>query len=148
MLMLLFCVGEERYACECDQIVEILPRIPARPVVQAPAYIVGLLTYRGLPIPVVDFSLLISGRQSNAFLSTRIILFRKEGPGGKNTHLGLIAERVTDTIDRDPTEFTETGVKLIDAAFLGGILPDDKGVVHYVVVNRLFESVEKLFDKV
>lgn len=148
MLMLLFCIGEERYACECDQIVEILPRIPSRPVPQAPVYITGLLTYRSLPIPVVDFSMLISGRASNAYLSTRIILFRKEGLGGKNTYLGLIAERVTDTIDRDPTEFTETGVKLIDAPFLGGILPDEKGVIHYVIVNRLFESVETLIEKV
>lgn len=148
MLMLLFCVDEERYACECDQIVEILPRIPARPVPQAPPYVAGLLTYRGLPIPLVDFSALIRGTPSNNYLSTRIILFRKAGLGGKNTYLGLIAERVTDTIDRDPTEFSETGVHLIDAPFLGGILPDEKGVVHYVVINRLFESVEKLFDRV
>lgn len=148
MLMLLFCEGDERYACECDQIVEILPRVPVRPVPQAPPYVSGLLTYRGLPIPVVDFSLLVGGRPSSSFLSTRIILFYKDGLGGKTTYLAMIAERVTDTIDRDPAEFTETGVQLIDANFLGGILPDEKGVIHYVVINKLFDSVEKLFTRV
>ncbi len=108
--------------------------------------ITGLLTYRNLPIPVVDFSNLISGRESDSFLSTRIILFQKDATGGKRAYLGLIAERVTDTIDRDLVEFTDPGIKLIDADFLGGILPDDKGVIHYVIVNKLFETIERSYS--
>ena len=144
MLMLLFRIGGERYVCQCDQIVEIFPRVPVRSVIQAPAYVVGLFTYRGFPIPVIDFSMLVSGRQSNHFLSTRMILFQKEAFGGGAMYLGLIAERVTDTIESNPTEFLETGIELIDANFLGGILSDDKGLIHYILINKLFENAEKL----
>lgn len=145
MLMLLFYVGEERYACLCDTIVEIIPQVPLKKMAQAPEYFPGFLNYGGVPVPVVDFSLLSAGRPSAPYLSTRIILFRRQLEGGSEETLGMMAERVTDTIDRELSDFVDSGFTLRGARYMGGVLNDDHGLIHHLLIDQLFDAVHKLF---
>ena len=146
MLMLLFFMGEERYACICDPIVEIIPQVPLRKITQAPDYMPGLLNYGGMPVPVVDFTHLLVGRPSVPYLSTRVILFRREQDGGHQETLGVLAERVTDTIDREPSEFVNSGFNLRESRFIGGVVNDPQGLIYHVLVNELFDTVHKVLS--
>jgi len=146
MLMLLFFVGEERYACLCDQIVEIIPQVPLRKIVQVQEYVSGVLNYGGVPIPVVDFTQLCTGRPSVPYLSTRVILFRRQQEGRPVQTLGLLAERVTDTIDRDPKDFVNSGFCLREGNFIGGVVHDPQGLIYHLLIDPLFDAVQKVFS--
>ncbi len=145
MLMLLFYVGEERYACICDNIVEIIPQVPLKKIALAPEYVPGLLNYGGMPVPVVDFSLLCAGRGSASYLSTRIIIFRRQIENRPEETLGLMAERVTDTIDRNPMDFVSSGFSLREAKYVGGVINDNQGLIYHLLIDELFDTVHKVF---
>ncbi len=59
--------------------------------------------------------------------------------------IGLIAERATDILRRDPQDFVEAGVKLAAAPFLGPVLMDERGVIQLLLANKLLgESLREL----
>ncbi len=146
MLMLLFYVGNERYACECDTIVEVIPQVALRQVSTSQEYLIGLLNYANMPIPIVDFTQLCAGRSSIPYLSTRIIIFRRQLENQPEQTLGLLAERVTDTIDREPTDFMNSGFSLRHGSFIGGVAHDTHGLIYQVLVDQLFDTVHKVFS--
>ena len=145
MLMLLFYIGEERYACECDYILEIIPNVSLTSVTHTQKYVIGVLNYSGAPVPVVDFTLLCEERNSTPYLSTRIVILRRE-KGGEIQTLGLLTERVTDTITHDLEDFSDSGMHLRNASYLGGVLHDKKGVIHSVLIDQLFDTVNQALE--
>jgi len=144
MLMLLFHVGEERFACDCKYITEVIPRVPLRSISHTSQGISGVLNYAGQPVPVLDFSQLCAGRESSEHLSTRIILFsRQMEPDAQRQTLGMMAERVTNTIEKREKDFSNSGVTYRDAPYLGGVNHDRNGIIHEVLVDELFHLVSQ-----
>lgn len=41
-LFLVFCIGNERYALQAIDVVEVLPRLPLKPIAQAPSWVAGV----------------------------------------------------------------------------------------------------------
>jgi len=74
MLMLLFYVGDDRYAADCRRVVEVVPTVTLKKLHNAPEYIPGLFNYRGHLVPVIDLCQMIQGMAARAYLSTRIVL--------------------------------------------------------------------------
>ena len=126
MLFLLFQVGEGRYALEASRVVEVLPLMRIDQLPQRPAGVTGVLCYRGAPLPVIDLSAVILGRPAGAKLSTRILVINCAG----GRRVGLIAERANETLKRERSEFTETGVALEGVPYLGPVTRDGRGFVH------------------
>ena len=96
MQLLTLTVGGQTYALEARNVVEVLPLIPPRPVPLVPDYVLGVITYRGMLVPVIDLGLRLGHRGVETRLSTRLIVVefvvphRREqgldiGPG----HIGL-----------------------------------------------------------
>jgi chemotaxis signal transduction protein len=82
-LMLLFECGNEKYAIECNDVVEVIPNLQTD----------GYIQYHGKQVPVVDFSAIQTGINSQPVLSTRIILLST----GNDSITGLTAEKVLNT---------------------------------------------------
>ena len=148
MLMLLFCVENDVYALDCEHIIEVIPRVKLKKIPHVPEYISGLLNFRGQPVPVIDICQMIQGRPSAFRLHTRIILLRYENHLGEARCLGMIAEKVTDSIDREKSDFIESGMKVKELPFIGGTLHLEEDVIQYFRVDELFNSMQQiLFDK-
>lgn len=109
MLMLLFYVGNDLYALDSSRVVEIIPNVSLRKVYQVPDYFAGLFNYRGTIVPVIDLCQLIKKQPSRSYLSTRIIMVNHVGQDNTNYWLGLMAERVTETLNRTDIGLAETG---------------------------------------
>lgn len=149
MVMLLFYVGEERYACSCEPIVEIIPRLPLKPMMHAPAFLPGLVRYNGILVPVLDFVRLRDGRSCSESLSSRIIVVRDAETPEEDTHLlGLMAERVTEIIEQSPSSFTSQALSYKNAPYLGGVLGDELGLIQAVDVVQLFPLVHDVMNEV
>ncbi|HXE38418.1 MAG TPA: chemotaxis protein CheW [Azonexus sp.] len=140
MLFLLFQLGNDRYALEVGQVAEVLPLLSLKQIPQAPPAVAGVFDFRGEPVPVVDLSQMALGRPARSRLSTRIILAHYPDGNGEQRLLGLIAERVTETIRRDPQDFAASGVDLDAAPYLGPVATDGRGLIQRVDVDQLLTS--------
>jgi chemotaxis-related protein WspB len=140
MLFLLFQLGADRYALDASRVVEVLPLLELKPVPSAPRGVAGLFSYRGEPVPAVDLSQLILGRPAVERLTTRIILTHYSDAEGVSRRLGLIAENVTQVVQKAEADFREGGLTLGDAPYLGPMLIDDRGVVRRVREDRLLPN--------
>ena len=137
MLFLLFQLGEERYALDTSRVAEVLPLVAITPIPQAPVGVAGLFNYRGAPVPAIDLSRLTLNRPAPARLNTRLVVVHYPDHRGDSRLLGLIAEKVTETVRRDPAEFVASGVTLDRAPYLGPIATDARGLLQWIQVEHL-----------
>jgi chemotaxis-related protein WspB len=143
MLMLIFYVGSDCYCCSCETMLEIIPKIPLKPIPQAPSYLAGLLNYGGESVPIIDFSMIIAQRPSDNYMHSRIILFKTEQEG-QTKILGLIAEKIIETRNIDPKLFNEPGIHIQKLSFLNGIYNTEHESIQWVNLKRFFETLEIL----
>ena len=137
MLLLMFRLGEDRYVLDVEQVEEVLPYLQPTVLPGAPHGVVGAINYRGAPVPLLDLSLLALGRPSAAVISTRVILVRYPVEGGETRQLGLVAERVIETVSRDPGDFKPSGVEAGLPRYLGPVAPDPEGLIQLVRAEAL-----------
>ncbi|MBR8840784.1 MAG: purine-binding chemotaxis protein CheW [Stigonema ocellatum SAG 48.90 = DSM 106950] len=140
MLMLLFYVGDNLYALDCSQVAEIIPRVMLRNVHHVPDYVVGVFNYRGAIVPVIDLCHLIQSKPSRSYLSTRIIIVYYVSKDKTKRHLGLMAERVTETLNKPDTDIMDTGTQLDEASYLGGMIMDDKRMIQLIRLENLLSD--------
>ena len=145
MLLLLFYAGEEQYAIESKRVVEVVPLVAVKKLHHAPEYVAGLFNYRGQIVPVIDLCLLIQGTPCRRHLSTRIIMVNYLGSNTANSSspqhqlhlLGLMAERVTETLNKAESDFVTPGIAVDTAPYLGEIVTDEKGMIQFVRIDKL-----------
>ena len=137
MLFLLFQLGQHRYALETTSIAEVLPLVAITAIFQGAAGVAGLVNYRGALVPAIDLSQLTMGRPARRRLNTRIILVHYPDARGGTHLLGLIAEKVTEIVRRDPADFVASGVTDDSAPCLGSVATDPRGLLQRVDVESL-----------
>ena len=159
MQLLTLTVGGQTYALEARNVVEVLPLIPPRPVPLVPDYVLGVITYRGMLVPVIDLGLRLGHRGVETRLSTRLIVVefvvprrREQSSDGEasqphKAHLGLAAENVISTC---PSEDADTALpmkELDPVPFFGRLLRLRGAAVHLLVVEHLLppELLDGLF---
>lgn len=140
MLLLLFTLGQYRYALDARAIIEVVPLAELKAIPRAPDYVAGILNYRGTNVPVLDLTRMNQAQPSRACMSTRIILVDYRDSAGAVHILGLMAERVTETVKKAQSEFTPSGVSTPDAPYLGDVANDALGMIQQVDVGRLVPS--------
>ncbi|VAW75778.1 hypothetical protein MNBD_GAMMA15-2482 [hydrothermal vent metagenome] len=137
MLMLLFQLGNSRYAVPAREVVEIASMVELEPLPKTPDYIAGLFNYRGQHVPVIDLCRLLNNQACSNRITTRMILVEFPLSAGGTRTLGLLAERVTETLQLDESEFTDTGISIADAPFIGHAAHTDQGLVQRLSVTDL-----------
>ena len=140
-LFLVFCIGNERYALQAIDVVEVLPRLPLKPIARAPSWVAGVFAWRGRVVPVIDLCSLTFGQGAEVRTSTRLVLvhYRPDArqPGQV---LGLILEQATDTLRCDPADFQPYGLENRLAPYLGPVRQDAQGLLQWVRVNDLLDD--------
>ena len=54
--------------------------------------------------------------------------------------VGLLAERATGTLKRDPADFVESGLSIPGAPYLGPVIPDAEGFIQFVRIEGLLDD--------
>ncbi|MFJ2988720.1 chemotaxis protein CheW [Collimonas sp. NPDC087041] len=152
MLFLLFQIGQDHYALDARQVSVVLPLVSLKQVPASESWVAGVFTYRGQSVPVVDLSQLATGRAAQRRLSTRIVLTHYPAPGPDSRLLGLILEKASEIMRREPSEFRDSGLDHRNAPYLGPVTDDPRGLIQSVQVHdllppdvreQLFPAVEK-----
>ncbi len=150
MQILTFTVAGQPYAIPSRTVLEVLPRVPARPIPLLPPFVPGVFTYRGHLVPLVDLAQRFGAPATDPAvqrLSTRVIVveFPLPGPEGAaaeaadpphRARLGLVADNVI-SIQRLPEGEAVCTVDGERAPFLGRLLRLEGRTVQMVVVERL-----------
>ena len=140
-LFLLFRIGNERYALRATEVAEVLPRVPLKPIAQAPKWVAGVFAYRGAVVPAIDLSALTFGQPAEARTSTRLVLVHYRPDAlQRSLWLGLILEQATDTLRCNPEDFQPYGLDNRQAPYLGPVREDAQGLVQWVRVNDLLDD--------
>ncbi|HSW13048.1 MAG TPA: chemotaxis protein CheW [Solimonas sp.] len=137
MLFLLFELGQDRYALQATRIAEVLPLVRIKQIPQAPAGVAGMFSYRGAPVPVLDLAELALGRPAQRRLSTRILLVHYGAAAEGGQLLGLIVERATEMLRREPAEFRDPGLSSEATPYLGPVTSDARGLVQRIEIEQL-----------
>lgn len=139
MLLLLFQAGDHLYAIDTAHITEVIPIVALRKIHSVPDHVAGVFNYRGSILPMIDLCHLIQGTACRSRFSTRIIIVNYDDEIG--THqLGLMAERVTETLNRP--DLTSTPTDLANASFLGNLFMDEKGMIQQIHWQQLIANIQ------
>jgi len=131
MLMLLFQAGDNLYAIDSAQVVEVIPIVTLRSLNHVPDYIAGVFNYRGNLVPVVDLCRLLHHTDCRFRFSTRIMMVYYPTSEGTQRWLGLMAERVTETLNR-PDLDAKNMTQVSDVPYLGNLFMDEKGMIQQI----------------
>jgi chemotaxis-related protein WspB len=132
------------YTVRCDRIREIAPMATLKKVPHTPDYFAGYFNYRGRIVPVIDLRRLIRDEPCEMRLSTRIILVDYEGKDGKVHVIGLMAERVTETVMKPDDAISPPGIRSEKSPYLGGIVMEGDQMIQHIELERLPESIPLL----
>ena len=144
-----FFVEKNRYAIATKEVIEIVPWVTLNEIPHAPEYVAGLLNYRGIIVPVIDLTHLMTGTPSKRILSTRIILVSYPEKNDKKHILGILAEQIAAIDDQKKKRFVDSGITVADAPYLGNISIDEKETTQMVRIEALLPDAlrETLFTE-
>lgn len=144
-MILLFSVGNDNYGINVRDITEVLPSVALKNFPNGPEYVAGLLNYRGQVVPVVDLTLLMTAQASRNRISSRIVLVDYQHENEAHHLLGLLIEKITETLKIPDHDFTSSGVVTHEAPFLGDIAIHNEAMIQVVDIRRVLpESVKSL----
>ncbi|MBW4443892.1 MAG: chemotaxis protein CheW [Plectolyngbya sp. WJT66-NPBG17] len=141
MLLLLFQIDENIYAIDSTHITEVLPLVMLRKVHQVPDQVAGVFRYRNCIVPVIDLCKLIRGENCRSRYSTRIIMIQYKTKNGDRTYIGLLAERVTETLDQPNLK---PSVQSSDSSYFGEVFVHEKEMIQRLHWESLIADVQNV----
>ena len=140
MLMLICDVGKERYAIPCKEIVEVISLVKLQNLSQVPKYVAGLLNYRGDIIPIIDLCELLTSNQHSYKFSTRILVVKYFNEQQTPYLLGLIAEKVTETLNIEEADLKYLEIPGEKPFYSGEIITAQHGIILCIQVKSLLSE--------
>jgi len=138
----MFEIAKGRYALDARQVIEIVPLVNLKKITTAPAYVAGLMNYRGLGTPVIDLNQLVNGIPYENSLSTRIIIINYPVAGKGDMVLALIANNVTETVRTKLTEPPPAGILLDKTLYDREIIPETSDMIQWFVIKKMLPEKE------
>ena len=147
-MLLCFSLGDERFAMDARIVREVTPVVQLKKIPNAAAWVAGVMRYHGQLVPVIDLCMLNRQRPAARHMSTRIMVIDFTASDGDKRLLGLLAEKVTEILQRQPEEFSDAGIQTPDSPWLGGIASDSQGMIQLMTVDRLLpDEVQAMLFK-
>ena len=141
-----------------------MPNVNLRPIPHAPAFLSGLLGYRGNVVPVIDLGSLLGSLPCRDRLSTRIILVN-DAPGDQNRTkrdrdysvegsehvgsdperppglLGFVAENVGELTYAQSEQTVPSPIQLAQAPYLDAVVQTEEGIVQLITIEKVRDAV-------
>ena len=89
---------------------------------------------------MIDLCHLIQATPCKSHLSTRIMIVKYPRPNKSVQYLGLMAERVTETLSVSNKDIRDSSIRVEEASYLSGTIVDEKRIIQCVQLERLFSD--------
>lgn len=140
MLLLIFEAGGQSYGLNTRSVIEVAAYPECTRLPHAPAYVAGIVTWRGGTIPVLDVSALLTRAPARPLLSTRLFVVEYPTSDGRLQPLGLLVEKAVETVVPDETRREPQKVTIPDAPYLDGTAEHKGKLVLLLAVDELLPS--------
>ena len=110
-----------RYAVDMSTVAEVVPVPPTTRVPGGPAWLSGVVNWRGRVLPVLDLRPLVGAPLSPMPTSARLVVLSEQ-----DIEVGVIADMVPGLLDCDPDS-----LEPLPATVASGIAPLVRGVVDF-----------------
>ncbi len=137
MQCIAFHLGEQRYALALRDIVEVLPLLNLRALPHAPAYVGGLLNYRGQIVPVLDLCQLTIQQPCQQRMSSRLLMVRVQLAKGQPRLVGVLVERAVGTLTLDPQQLNAMPLRLDNSPYLDRLCTDSPDMLQLIQLAHL-----------
>ena len=138
-----FRLGEEMFALNVLQVLEVLDMCPITKVPRAPEFMRGIINVRGSVIPVLDLRMKFGMAQAEETLDTRIIVMQIVMDGDL-IMVGAIADAVHEVLEIEP-EMIEPAPKIgsrWQTEFIKGIGKRDESFIIILDIDSVFSTHE------
>lgn len=139
MLMLLFYVGHKGYAIDTEAVLEVIPKIIIKPLLNVPSYVLGTITYNGAQIPVLDFAVLTEGVPSKDSMHSRIFILSRQKGNSPPEELGILAEKITEAAEVSEDKIIRSGVKIAEFPYFDGVIRAGGEIVQVIEAPLLMD---------
>jgi chemotaxis-related protein WspB len=141
-LYLVIRLGTDRYAIDADCVVEVLPLVRLKSIPAAPNGVVGMMSFRGSAIPVMDLNVIAFGAPTPVRLMSRIVIvrYREHDIGGDSALFGLLIPEVLQTAHFDASAFERVGLANARAPYLGPVLTTPDGMLQQLLIAPLLSE--------
>jgi purine-binding chemotaxis protein CheW len=131
-----FIVSGQEFCVDISDIIEIRGWAPETPIVQSPDFVRGVISLRGVVMPVVDLALRL-GRGATA-ASERNVIIVAHLPVGQ---VGLLVDAVCDTmmINAAQIQTADMVAGNVTPDFIRGFLPLEDRMVTVLTLARVFD---------
>jgi chemotaxis-related protein WspB len=138
-LYLLLRLGTDRYAIDAESVVEVLPIVRLKSIPAPPVGVVGMMSFRGSAIPVMDLNIIAFNAPTPVRLMTRIVVvrYRQHDIGSDTALFGLLIPEVLQTAHFDASSFERVGLSNARAPYLGPVLTTPDGVLQQLLIAPL-----------
>jgi chemotaxis signal transduction protein len=134
MHVVLWTSADRRYAIETVYVQEVISLVEAQSVPDSPAWLKGLINYRGQLVPLVDAPRLLGHGPSEPRMASRILMI--ETGRSENTAEGLLGLLVQSVLGSENLDFTAQpeypGLARPAMDFLGPMALTDVGAVQLI----------------
>lgn len=138
-----FKLGEEIYALDVTQVLEVLDVAPITKVPQSSEFMCGVINVRGSVVPVVDLRLKFGLVPSETTVNTRIVVM-EINIEEENTVVGAMADSVLDVMDmeQDRIEPPPRVGAGRGTEYIQGIGKHDNDFILILDIDRVFSTDE------
>jgi chemotaxis-related protein WspB len=138
-LYLLIRLGADRYAIDAESVIEVLPIVRLKSIPSPPVGVVGMMSYRGIAMPVMDLNIIAFGTPTPERIMTRIVVVRhrQHDIGTETALFGLLIPEVLQTAHFDATGFVRVGLASSRAPYLGPVLTTSEGMLQQLLIAPL-----------
>ncbi len=143
---LAFELGGERYAIPILDVQEIRGWERATAIPRAPSHILGVISLRGVVVPVMDMRSRLSMSRCEPTPTTVVIVVRSTDSAGAATTVGCVVDAVSDVVNLDPSAIrpAPTACGSIDTHFLRGVADVDGRIVMLLDLPRLLGDTNSI----
>jgi chemotaxis-related protein WspB len=144
MIVLPFKIAEDNFCIDITHIVEVIPIVRIIELQGSPAYIKGLINYRGEIVPLINIGEFFSKSKINYFLSTRIIIISNKTNKLKSKFVAILAEQATETMSINPDLLKDTGFSENSDLLVDKIYQSNDLIIKHLDLDKLIANLKEL----
>lgn len=146
---LTFVLGQELFAVNVLNVLEVLEQQQITPVPQTPSHILGIINFRGEILPVVDTRYKFNLPAKTDSLRNFVIVYVL-GDGEQNVSIAATADAVKDVIEISPEEVKpvpEMGITY-DSQYISGVIKRNEAFIMLLNTEKVFSisNVEQILQ--
>ncbi len=137
--ILTFLVKDEYYAADIMEVERILGYEELTALPEAPSYMIGLMKYEGIILPVISLRRRFNFEEE-LNINSKIIVVKRE-----DYRVGILVDQVTEvkSIDRAKIEMPSYITSAISSRYIKGIIKEENKIVILLSLESILTSKEK-----